>query len=145
MPSLKTLLSLLAVGSVMIDNPLPKRIVSKVVCAVAAVFISTVMIGALLLALTVYAYQTMVLVHGFAPLEASLYILGVISVLTLIALIFAVCAVKKVVKVIPRSIKKNVPITTHLGNEAVTVVQAFLNGVMGKNGDQGSGRTRDMD
>lgn len=132
MPGIKTLLGLLAAGSVMIDNPLPKHLISKVICVVATVVISAVMVGALLLAGMIYGHQIMVMQYGFTPLEASLCILGVMTCLTILAIIFAVISVRALVGIIPKSIKKNVSITSHLGNEVTQVVQAFFNGLTGK-------------
>lgn len=132
MLNFRTILGLIAAGSVMVDNPLPKKIISKVICVVASVVLSAVMIGALLLAGIMYAYQLMTVRYDFGSLEASLYIVGAMGLLSTIAVIFVVCSIRKLVDALPKSLKKNVPLTTHLGNEATQVVQSFINGLMGK-------------
>lgn len=131
--SIKTILSLLAAGTVMIDSPLPRRVVSKVVYVVAAVVISAILVGALLLAATLYVYQLLITSYGLAPMQASLYIIAVMTILSVIAIVFAAISIRNLAEAIPRSLKKNVPLASHLGNEAAVVAQAFFRGLMGKN------------
>lgn len=132
MSTIRTILSLLAAGTVMVDSPLPKRLVNKVVHVVAAVVLSAVLVGALLFATTVYVYQLMVTTYGLAPMDAVLYLLVAIALLTAAAVICTTLCVRNLVDAVPRSIKKNIPIASHLGNEVTQVAQAFFRGLTGK-------------
>lgn len=137
MLNIRTLLSLLAMGSVMVDNPFPtKDLVRRAVQVIVGVTLGAVMVGALLLALVLFSYQTMTITYGIAPLEAALYIVLGIAALTLIAILYAVMSIKKLGENLPKSLKKNIPFTSHLGNEAGLVVQSFLRGLMGDGNDK---------
>lgn len=131
MPLLKSLLSLLAMGSVMIEDPVPQNLVSKVLRTVALVVVTSVLFVALLLTGFVSLYHYLLSLN-IPELDASLYIMGGIAALTAIAGLITVrqaCCLKQSLR---HSIKKPVPLTSHLTDEVTTVVKSFFNGLMSK-------------
>lgn len=132
MPSLKTLFSLLALGSVMVDNPLPERLIKKVVCVVVMIVFSCIVVGALLLAAIIYGYQAM-LDHGYTAMQAGMYITGGLAAIAAVSVALSVSEAKKMLIELKSSLKKNVPLPTHLANEATNIAEAFLNGLLNRN------------
>lgn len=131
--NIKTILGLLAAGTVMVDNPLPKRLVSRVVRVIALVLLSVVLATALLLAASVYAYQYMTMAYSMAPLDAALVLVGALGAISVLVIAIAVFCARKLINDVPQSIKKTIPVTAHLGNEVMTIAQAFFRGLTGKN------------
>jgi len=131
MPSLRSILSLLALGSVMVENPIPELLIKKAACVIGMIVFSCVMVGALLLAAIIYGYQAM-LEHGYSPMQAGLYITGGLFVVSFISVMCSMSSAEKLMGELKGSLKKNVPLTTHLGNEASNLVEAFIAGFMNR-------------
>lgn len=129
MPGIKSILSLLALGSVMVDNPMPQRLVANALRVVALVIVSSMLVGGLVLAIVAYFYKLM-LANGILELHAIGYIVGVIAVLSAILIAVTVNRSKYLLEVVSTSVKKPIPLTTHLANQAETVVGAFISGFL---------------
>lgn len=132
MINLKSILSLLALGSVMVDNPLPQRIVSRFLWGVALVVLSSILIGALLLAGVVLGYQQLVN-HGYPETQALLYIIGGIAALVLVGVIATSCLVKRLLNDLRTNIRRPVPLTSHLGSQASSIFESFVDGLLNRN------------
>ena len=131
MPSFKSILSLLALGSVMVDNPMPERLVANALRVVALVIVSSMLTGALLLAVIAYFYKLMI-ANGVEELYAALYIVGAIAAITGGMVAYTINRSKNLLQVVKSSVKKPVPLTTHLTNQAGSVAEAFLRGFISK-------------
>lgn len=131
MPSLKSILGLLALGSVMVDNPIPERLIKKVACVVMMIVFSCILVGALLLAAIIYGYQALV-DHGYSNMEAGLYIVGGLAALAAISVGMSVGSFRTLLVEFKTGLKKNVPLTTHLTTEATNIAEAFLNGLLNR-------------
>ena len=132
MPSLRSILSLLALGSVIVESPVPKRLIQKALYMLGMIVFICISVGAFLLAAIIYGYQALV-EHGYQPLEAGLYLLGGMAVLVIIAIISSISAGRQLVEEMKFGIKKSVPLTTHLTNEVSSVAEAFIRGLINRN------------
>jgi len=131
MPSIRSILSILALGSVMVDNPTPRRIISKALYVVALVILSALLTGALLLSIVTFLHQ-LFLSNGVPRVEAALYVMGIIFAITAAAAVLTISYVRKLLQEVDLSAKKPVPLTSHLGGQAVNVAEAFFNGLIGR-------------
>lgn len=131
MPSIKSILSILALGSVMVDNPMPHRVLGNALRVVALVIVSAMLAGALLLAIIAYFYKLM-LANGINELYATGYIVGAIAFLSVGVIAYTINRSKNLLEDVNASVKKPVPLTTHLTNQAGEVAEAFLRGFLTK-------------
>lgn len=131
MINLRSILSLLAMGSVVIDNPVPKRFVGKALSCVALVVITCLLSIALILA-GFFCFYTYMISIGYTSLEASLMIAGGIGTMTAIAAIFMARSVKALMKSINSDFKRSVPLPSHIANQTGNVIEAFVEGLMNR-------------
>lgn len=129
MVHLRSILSLLALGSVVVKSPVPDRLIKKIACVLGMVFLCSMLIGALLLAASVYGYNYLV-AQGYEPMESGVYVLcGMLALIVLAVSVTAQYA-DSALDELKASLKKSVPLTTHLTNEVGSIVEAFFKGLM---------------
>jgi len=131
MPSIKSILSILALGSVMVDNPMPQRVLANALRVVALVIVSAMLVGALFLAVIGFFYKLMI-ANGVIELYAVSYIIIAIAVVAAILVTYTIKRSKTLLEDVSTSVKKPVPLTTHLTNQAGTIAEAFLHGFLTK-------------
>lgn len=131
MPSIRSILSLLALGSVMVDNPMPQRVLANALRVVALVIVSAMLAGALLLAVIAFFYKLMI-ANGIIELYAVSYIVLAIALIATFMIVYTVRRSKTLLEDVSTAVKKPVPLTTHLTNQAGTVAEAFLHGFLNK-------------
>lgn len=135
MPSLRSIFSLLALGSVMVDNPMPRRLVANALRMIALVIASAVMAVALFLTIIAYFYKLMI-ANGVIELYAVSYIVLTIAVMTALLVLYTIHRAKKLVEEVNTATKKSVPLTSVMTDlvtsQAGSVAQAFLRGFLDK-------------
>jgi hypothetical protein len=131
MPSFRTILNLLALGSVMVENPMPQRVIANAIRVVALVVMSTLLAAVLLVSGLAFGYQLMIH-NGIDGIDAALYCFGVVAVITVIVVYFTVQKSKTLLTDIGSNTKKSVPLTTHLADQATDVVDAFVSGFLSR-------------
>lgn len=133
--NLKSIFSLLALGSVMVDNPLPQRIISKLLWVIALVVVSSILVGALLLAAIICGYEQLV-AHGIPQLDAALYMIAGLLALAGTAIVSTNCYVKKLLNDVRANFKRPMPLTSHLTSQAGSIFDSFVDGFMNRNKNQ---------
>lgn len=135
MINLRSILSILAMGSVVIDNPIPKGFVAKAIKAVALVVSSCLLLIALIMAgfFSLYNY---LLVTGYTSLESSLVIAAGIGALTLVVVLFAINALTALMNSLSTDFKRNVPLPLHIANQTSGAIEAFVDGLMSRRNKQ---------
>jgi hypothetical protein len=131
MPSLRSILSLLALGSVMVDNPMPQRVLARAVRVVALVILASMLFAALLLTVLACGYKEMIS-RGVAEANAMWYVLGIIFVIAAGVIIAACNATKGLLDEVKATVKKPIPLTEHLTQQAGNVVEAFVSGFLSR-------------
>jgi len=131
MPSLRSIFSLLALGSVMVDNPMPQRILARAIRVAAFVILGSMLTGAFLLAIIAFIYKAMVS-HGIPETDAMLYILGIIFIVMVGVIITAYNATNHLLDEVKVGLKKPMPITEHLGGQAGTIIDSFVRGFLSR-------------
>jgi hypothetical protein len=129
MPSLRSILSLLALGSVMVDNPFPQHLIAKAIRVVALVILASMLVGAFILTLVACGYKQMI-VHGITEADAMLYTLGIVFLIAVAVIMMAYNGTNNLLAEVKANIKKPIPLTTHLTNQAGNVVEAFIVGFL---------------
>lgn len=131
MSKLKSILGLLAMGTVLKENPISQGLVAKVLRTLVSVIVTCMLFVALVVAGFVSLFLYLV-DAGHSNVEASLYVLGGLAGLLVIG-VFAMCYAMKHLKFFIRTnVKTPVPMTAHLVNEANTVVKSFIDGLLNR-------------
>lgn len=129
MPGIRTIMNILALGSVMVDNPKPRRMIKRALCVVGLVILSAMLVGALLLTAIAYIYQ-LFLTNGFLPIEAGIYVFAIVFALTILFIGITIHCSKNLLSDVNENSRKPVPLTTHLGVQAGNVIEAFVDGIL---------------
>lgn len=127
MLSIRSILNLLALGSVVVDKPISERLVKKIVYTLGLVVLACMLVGALLFAAVFYGYHYMI-EEGYDPMQSVLYVLGGLALVGVGVITVALNSVYQLINEVKGSMRQSVPLPTHLLTEATNVIEGFFKG-----------------
>ncbi len=125
----QSLLSLLALGNVMIEDPVSPSVISRALRTLALVVINSLLIVAVLLTGFVCLYHYLITM-GFSELRASLLVLCGLTLIAIISTLLTLRHSRCLTKSLRSILRRPVSLTAHIANEATSVVTSFVDGLL---------------
>lgn len=127
---LQSLLSLLAMGQIMVDDQtVSPSVIARALRTIALLIISSLLIVAVLLTVFVCLYHYLLTI-GFTEMRASLVVLCGLALIAIITTLVTIRQTRCLSRSLRSILKRPVSLTAHVANEATSVVTSFFDGLL---------------